>query len=353
MIRLNIHLTKNNYPLIYINGLPGISTDIAVSLRQTRQNDFGIAISWNPKPALITDDIILDYLTDLIDADPTWDNVYAHALATPKHRAPASHTYTPNRYGGRETFHDLSIDMRTNWIPEETTIFVDSREPSIFVRFLSEVTNLRPRTATLEIGDFFVEGRIVIERKTNVDLAQSIQDHRVFQQMERMRTIPEQSWLILEGDPYEGHSLEIKNIDGFVVNVGNRDTRLLHSKNMRHTASLIAKIVRHSYGLGTPDPALTPASKSQDPAIATTWMLSQIPHLSVTIAERLIERFGSIANICTATPNDLTSVDGIGPTLITTIGQVLHGLPTPPKTNKKPTGKPRRSTRSAASVTAP
>ena len=53
----------------------------------------------------------------------------------------------------------------------------------------------------LPVGDYVVSDRVVVERKTGADLAASIKDRRVFEQIERMRAAYAVAVLVVEGDP--------------------------------------------------------------------------------------------------------------------------------------------------------
>src|SRR5215213_11747313 len=55
--------------------------------------------------------------------------------------------------------------------------------------------------AQLPAGDYVVSDRLVVERKTGADLAASIKDRRLFEQVERLREAYAAVVLLVEGEP--------------------------------------------------------------------------------------------------------------------------------------------------------
>src|SRR3954453_10399099 len=55
--------------------------------------------------------------------------------------------------------------------------------------------------AQLPAGDYVISDRVVVERKTGADLAASIKDRRLFEQIERLRAAYAAVVLLVEGEP--------------------------------------------------------------------------------------------------------------------------------------------------------
>src|SRR5215207_10431714 len=53
----------------------------------------------------------------------------------------------------------------------------------------------------LPAGDYLISDRLVVERKTGADLAASIKDRRLFEQIERLREAYAAVVLLVEGEP--------------------------------------------------------------------------------------------------------------------------------------------------------
>jgi DNA excision repair protein ERCC-4 len=83
---------------------------------------------------------------------------------------------------------------------QEVSIVVDDREARGHVlEALRAMDDVSIRVDRLVAGDYEVDGRLLVERKTLPDLAESIKDGRLFRQAHRLVESPLKSLIILEG----------------------------------------------------------------------------------------------------------------------------------------------------------
>jgi len=226
----------------------------------------------------------------------------------------------------RDDFSDIEVDMRSHPIPTPTTLLVDTREPKAIVKMLRTVSNLDVKVKRLSVGDYVVEGYLAIERKTPLDFVDSVigDERRLFHQTSELLGSGLKPIVLLEGDVYEQCSMTAKSVDGMLSYLVMRGIHLIYTRSTRHSAAMIAKIVRHTvYGLGYPDP-VTCAVAPRNPRQAAAYLLSCIPGVSGALAKRLIDQFGSVNGVCRATRQELLSIHGIGATkadqIITCLG---------------------------------
>jgi len=79
-------------------------------------------------------------------------------------------------------------------------IIADDREQkSEVIRTLSEMENVKLEIQRISLGDYQVDNRVIVERKTLKDFALSIIDGRLFRQMIRLTNSALTGVLILEG----------------------------------------------------------------------------------------------------------------------------------------------------------
>jgi DNA excision repair protein ERCC-4 len=73
----------------------------------------------------------------------------------------------------------------------------------------------------LPIGDYQIDDKIIIERKTIADFLSSIKNARIFQQAYRMANLPCSSILILEGEkpPPETTKMKRAAIQGVLLHL--------------------------------------------------------------------------------------------------------------------------------------
>lgn len=348
------------FAAIYVNGLP-LPEGSRVYLRQAEGvPDFKIMFS-GPE-AGITEETVLHALRVLSPRGLNWDalmEVAKNRTATPNRApidrasfymnnrrglpgqagvAPAveknggdrssvpAHSAEPRSIPTQADFDSLDPDIRSHPIPEMTTILVDHREPGEMVRLLRQITNLKVEVAELKVGDYMIEGKLAVERKTPTDFVNSvIGERRLFHQVGDLVRSGLKPFVLLEGDPYQQDRLDINAVIGMISYLTLKGAFVLHSKSMAHTACFIAKLVRlHVYGLGYPDPAAT-AVAPQDPREASIYLLSAVPGVSGVLAQRLVEHFGSVRGVAMATKKELTGVHGIGPGTADKIQMTLWG----------------------------
>ncbi len=83
---------------------------------------------------------------------------------------------------------------------EEITITVDDREvPGGVLSVIEEMEDVTAEVKRLPLGDYVVDGRLLVERKTIQDLATSIKDGRVFGQACRLADSLLWAAIVLEG----------------------------------------------------------------------------------------------------------------------------------------------------------
>ena len=89
-------------------------------------------------------------------------------------------------------------------------IVVDDRErPSGVVAELEKAGKAMVKVEHLSVGDYCVDGAVLIERKTAADFAQSLMDGRLFSQAGRMSSSPFRPAYIIEGTRTEWSGLGV------------------------------------------------------------------------------------------------------------------------------------------------
>ena len=69
-------------------------------------------------------------------------------------------------------------------------IIADDREPDSVINQLNAYDNIKLIKQRLAIGDYEIDGRLLVERKTLQDLVASIKDGRLFKQAYRLANSP-------------------------------------------------------------------------------------------------------------------------------------------------------------------
>src|SRR3989339_830786 len=182
-------------------------------------------------------------------------------------------------------------------------IVVDDREAgSEVVQALREMDGLEVEVRRLGLGDYYINGNLLIERKTFRDLASSIKDGRLFQQASRLASIPTRSAVILEGtaedlirsrmrrEAIQGALITLTIILGIPV-LRSKDP-LESARLMLYTARQMSTIPFRSF----PRKGKRPRGKRK----LQLHILQGLPGVGPGRAGRLIESFGSVEAVVTA-----------------------------------------------------
>lgn len=194
-------------------------------------------------------------------------------------------------------------------------IIVDDREAnSEVVLSLRQTKGVAIDVQHLSLGDYQIEGRLLVERKTLIDLVGSIKDGRLFQQACRLASSPMRSAVILEGtaDDLLRSGMRREAIQGALITITIiLGIPLLRSRDPRESARLLLYAARQ---MGTiPSRALP--RKGKRPRGKTKLqlhILQGFPGVGPERACRLLEVFRSVEAVVSASADQLSTVPGVG-----------------------------------------
>jgi ERCC4-type nuclease len=168
--------------------------------------------------------------------------------------------------------------------------------------------------ARLRVGDYRVERRVVVERKTAADFAASLVDGRLFRQAAALAAAPERAVLVLEGGEkdWQATGVRYEAVQGALITVSVFfGVAVLRSTGPEETARLLVYHGRQAWRSaqgGLQRSGYRPKGKRS----RQLFLLQGLPGVGPERAARLLERFGSVEAIMAASAEDLAAVDGIG-----------------------------------------
>ena len=194
-------------------------------------------------------------------------------------------------------------------------ITADDREPkSEVIKSLMGIENVEVCIRRLSMGDYQVEKRLIVERKTLKDFAISIIDGRLFKQMIRLANSTSMGVLILEGTVSDTVDIGMTraSMQGALITVSIiLGIPVLRSKAPCETARLIVYIGRQIESLaggGMQRHGYRPKTKRK----RQLFILQGLPGVGPERAGRLLDSFGSVEAAISANSSELQAVDGIG-----------------------------------------
>ena len=209
-----------------------------------------------------------------------------------------------------------------------TRIAVDDRERSSGVaEALGGRSDVDITFRRLSLGDYEIDGTLIVERKTLADFAVSVLDGRLFRQAARLARNPAmRTCLILEGTPERYPRLAIPNhaFQGALITVTLVfGVPVLRSATPEETADLILFAAQQLQRQAILPPRRMGA-KGSTLRKSQLLLLQAVPMVGPLRADALLETLGVPAQIANADLEALAEVNGIGPAIAASIRRVMR-----------------------------
>jgi ERCC4-type nuclease len=192
---------------------------------------------------------------------------------------------------------------------------VDYRERVCNVpRALEALEGVRIEFGALPVGDYFVDDRLLFERKTLADFVASIKDGRLFRQACRLASAEHTAAVILEGGSLKAvsHGMRREALQGALISLSFIfGIPVLRSLRAEETAKLMLYTARQvrAFSIGAVRRSgKIPKGKRR----AQMFLLQGLPGVGMKRAQSLLDAFGSVEAMMGADTDELVSVEGIG-----------------------------------------
>jgi DNA excision repair protein ERCC-4 len=211
---------------------------------------------------------------------------------------------------------------------EKVEIVVDDRErPSGVIEALEKARAAVVKIEHLPVGDYCVDGAVLIERKTAADFAQSLIDGRLFGQAGRLSSSALRPAYIVEGTSAEWAGLGVSReaLQGALVTLMLIfDVPVFRSSDPAESARLIFYIGSQLVRLRDPGYAPYRQAKAKRKKTRQLRILQSLPGVGADRAKKLLDRFRTVRACFTASPTELSEVEGIGSKTAAAIDQVIN-----------------------------
>ncbi len=202
-------------------------------------------------------------------------------------------------------------------------IIVDYREESSGLPELL-ATHFTVTVKKISYGDYLINHRITVERKTARDFLISIIDLRLFKQVANLRKNCSHPLILIEGNPYKTDlGFDPKAIRGAILSVQCAwQVPVIFSRSKEDSVDILVMI-------GQQDDVVTdvvPLRGGYRPKKLKTrqlYLLQGLPNVGPELARRLLNHFQSVGRVMGATVDELTKVEGIGNTRAMKMREVL------------------------------
>ncbi|MFZ4394949.1 MAG: ERCC4 domain-containing protein [Kiritimatiellia bacterium] len=179
----------------------------------------------------------------------------------------------------------------------------------------------------LPVGDYLIDGRVLVERKTVHDFAISLVDGRLFQQATRLlRAGPTRVLVLLEGakSVLSEPGIRRESLQGALVTLSVRlGIPVLRARDAAETARILRYTTEQVRRVETN--ALRRAGcRPKRLRTRQLFVLQGLPGVGPERAARLLDTCGSVAGVFAADEKTLCQIDGIGAHTAASIYQLVH-----------------------------
>lgn len=211
---------------------------------------------------------------------------------------------------------------------ETIEIVADQRELEASIgRELSSRDGYDVRLETLAVGDYVLSDRVVVERKTTDDFLDTLLggDRSLFEQVQAMATHYDRPLVIVEGpDLFEVRDVHPNAIRGALASVViDYDTSILFAADATATTELLAIIAKREQSHGGREVSVHGEKGGRTVTEQQEYVVSAIADVGPVTARSLLDAFGSVEDVMTASQEELQDVRGIGDVTASRIRDVV------------------------------
>jgi ERCC4-type nuclease len=195
---------------------------------------------------------------------------------------------------------------------ETVEIIMDDRElPSGIDRTLATF-GAQVTLKVLNVGDFILSDRVVVERKTRADFEQSIIDGRLFAQASAMKEQFERAIIIVEGESFEERVKRSALLGALASLMVDYGLPVMFTRSTEATAEFLFAVAKREQFWEKRDLRLLGEKKVRSLVEQQQLIIECLPGVGPKRAKELLRYFYSVENVINATETELLELDGVG-----------------------------------------
>lgn len=199
-------------------------------------------------------------------------------------------------------------------------VVIDDREPISVEYELLAKGNLLVNRKRLDVGDYFFDNDLIVERKTVPDFCASIKDGRLFKQMSRLANSKTPGILILEGKQKEFKETDfsVPAIQGILISISlGFKIPILRSKGIKETIAIMLQGYKQLTKDNLQNQRVYPRKgnfkKKKDQFLEQKiHILEGFPGIGVDRANLLLEKFQTLDRVFQSKKEEFLDLKGIG-----------------------------------------
>ncbi|MEF8808802.1 DEAD/DEAH box helicase [Natronomonas sp.] len=200
---------------------------------------------------------------------------------------------------------------------ETVEIVADQRElDSHIARDLSTREGIETQLETLEVGDYVLSDRVVVERKAVNDFLDTLTggDRSMFEQVGAAARYYGRPLVIIEGEGlYEKRNVHPNAIRGALASLAvDFGASVMQTADPEETADLLEVIATREQETDDREVSVHGEKGGKTLTESQEYVVSSVAEVGPITARGLLEHFGSVEAVMTADEDELQEVDGVG-----------------------------------------
>ncbi len=194
---------------------------------------------------------------------------------------------------------------------EKPVVIVDAREDSLLKDKLKGF-GVKVVEKNLDVGDIIVSERVCFERKSFRDFVRSIIDKRLFEQVSKMEKSFEKPVLVIEGFDFEESRMNKNVLLGAIAFlISKSNVSIIFTDSLEDTVRLIVGVAKKEQLTNRVALSFVMVKKLIGKKGTKEFILASFPGIGLRTARKLLEKFGSLEKIFSASVPELVKA-GLG-----------------------------------------
>jgi ERCC4-related helicase/ERCC4-type nuclease len=207
-------------------------------------------------------------------------------------------------------------------------VVADQREMDANIaRELSRRENYEIRLETLDVGDYVLSDRVVVERKSVADFVDSLVggDRSVFEQVGAMSRHYARPVVVVEGEGlYEQRDIHPNAVRGALSSLAvDFGASVLRTESEADTTDLLAVIAGREQDTADREVSVHGAKQAKTLGEQQEYVISSIAEIGPITARALLSEFGTVEAVMIATEDELMEAEGVGKVTAERIREVI------------------------------
>lgn len=234
-------------------------------------------------------------------------------------------TQTEHSRGQANIDKFIPSNSKEEKLTDQIVVIADSRElGAVVTRELAKLGVL-VKSETLQVGDFVLSDKVVVERKDVEDFASSIIDGRLFEQAGKLKDAYHNPVIVVEGESLTGSGrVRPEAMMGAYASILiDYGIPIVWTQKPSETAQLMFAIARREQIQDKRMPRIMTVQKPSTIEEQQEFIVSSLPNIDNTRAKKLLGHFHSVEDVFKASKEELMSVSGIGDKISEEVRRVL------------------------------